>query len=51
MPPRPAPDAALTPSTDTVPGVAPLLAARRFLTRQTVGDHGRALHQVELVPL
>jgi nitrate reductase alpha subunit len=24
----------------------PLLAARRFLTRETVGDHGRTLHQV-----
>jgi nitrate reductase alpha subunit len=34
------------PATDTVPGTAPLLAARRFLTRETVGDHGRTLHQV-----
>ncbi|MFI1994519.1 nitrate reductase subunit alpha [Actinoplanes sp. NPDC020271] len=25
---------------------APLLAARRFLTRETVGDHGRTVHQV-----
>ncbi|MBB4740906.1 nitrate reductase alpha subunit [Actinoplanes octamycinicus] len=25
---------------------APLLAARRFLTRETVADHGRTLHQV-----
>ncbi|MFJ8581054.1 nitrate reductase subunit alpha [Micromonospora sp. NPDC093277] len=35
------------PATDQVPGVAPLLAARRFLTRETVGDHGRTLHQVD----
>jgi nitrate reductase alpha subunit len=33
-------------STDAVPGSAPLLAARRFLTRETVGDHGRTLHQI-----
>ncbi|GLW35681.1 nitrate reductase subunit alpha [Actinoplanes regularis] len=36
----------LDPATDAVPGVAPLLAIRRFLTRETVGDHGRTLHQV-----
>ncbi|GAA2594502.1 hypothetical protein GCM10010399_26400 [Dactylosporangium fulvum] len=41
------PDTARTPATDQVPGVAPLLAARRFLTRETVGDHGRTLHQVD----
>ncbi|WP_411267405.1 nitrate reductase subunit alpha [Actinoplanes sp. KI2] len=35
------------PATDHVPGTAPLLAARRFLTRETVGDHGRTLHQVD----
>ncbi|BAL89231.1 putative nitrate reductase alpha subunit [Actinoplanes missouriensis 431] len=26
--------------------LAPLLATRRFLTRETVGDHGRTVHQV-----
>jgi nitrate reductase alpha subunit len=35
------------PETDAVPGTAPLLAARRFLTRETIGDHGRTLHQVD----
>ncbi|MEV4703327.1 nitrate reductase subunit alpha [Actinoplanes sp. NPDC049316] len=39
-------DDARTPATDHLPGTAPLLAARRFLTRETVGDHGRTLHQV-----
>jgi nitrate reductase / nitrite oxidoreductase, alpha subunit len=32
---------------DTVPGTGPLLAARRFLTRETVGDSGRTLHQID----
>ncbi len=31
---------------DTVPGTAPLLAARRFLKHETVGDSGRTLHQI-----
>ncbi|MFF4989586.1 nitrate reductase subunit alpha [Streptosporangium saharense] len=35
------------PATDSVPGVAPLLAARRFLTKETVGDGGRTLHQID----
>ncbi|WP_033669796.1 nitrate reductase subunit alpha [Salinispora pacifica] len=35
------------PATDQVPGAAPLLAARRFLRREAVGDHGRTLHQVD----
>ncbi|GAA4959618.1 nitrate reductase subunit alpha [Actinoplanes utahensis] len=29
------------------PGPAPLLGARRFLTRATVGDHGRTLHRID----
>jgi nitrate reductase alpha subunit len=29
------------------PGNAPLLGAHRFLTRETVGDHGRTLHRVD----
>ncbi|MGY2003995.1 nitrate reductase subunit alpha [Blastococcus sp. SYSU DS1024] len=33
--------------TDAVPGTGPLLAARRFLTRETVGDSGRTLHQID----
>ncbi|WP_433386081.1 nitrate reductase subunit alpha [Micromonospora sp. KLBMP9576] len=41
------PDAPGAPATDQVPGAAPLLATRRFLTRETVGDHGRTLHQVD----
>jgi nitrate reductase / nitrite oxidoreductase, alpha subunit len=45
--PHRSPDAARTLATDQVPGMAPLLAARRFLTRQTVGDHGRTLHKVD----
>ncbi|MFD0886247.1 nitrate reductase subunit alpha, partial [Streptosporangium algeriense] len=35
------------PATDSVPGVAPLLAVRRFLTKETVGDGGRTLHQID----
>ncbi|SNY59487.1 nitrate reductase subunit alpha [Paractinoplanes atraurantiacus] len=35
------------PATDHVPGTAPLLAARRFLKRETTGDHGRTLHQLD----
>ncbi|WP_198598174.1 nitrate reductase subunit alpha [Blastococcus atacamensis] len=35
------------PRTDAVPGAGPLLAARRFLTRETVGDSGRTLHQID----
>jgi len=35
------------PATDRVPGTSPLLAARRFLTGETVGDGGRTLHQVD----
>src|SRR5690242_11639961 len=35
-----------TPGNDHVPGTAPLLAARRFLKRESVGDHGRTLHQI-----
>ncbi|MEV4051937.1 hypothetical protein AB0J55_12215 [Amycolatopsis sp. NPDC049688] len=31
---------------DHVPGHGPLLVVRRFLTKETVGDHGRTLHQV-----
>jgi len=34
------------PSNDHLPGSGPLLAARRFLTKESVGDHGRTLHQV-----
>ncbi|MDI6098734.1 nitrate reductase subunit alpha [Actinoplanes sp. NEAU-A12] len=34
------------PATDAVPGTASLLTARRFLKRETVGDHGRTLHQL-----
>ena len=36
-----------TPANDHVPGAAPLLAARRLLTRETVGDSGRTLHQID----
>ena len=32
---------------DPLPGTAPLLAARRFLTKETVGDSGRTLHQID----
>ncbi|GAB2869890.1 nitrate reductase subunit alpha [Nocardioides pacificus] len=35
------------PSNDRVPGTGPLLAARRFLTRDTVGDSGRTIHHIE----
>ncbi|WP_240641591.1 nitrate reductase subunit alpha [Nocardioides ferulae] len=35
------------PSNDRVPGAGPLLAARRFLTHETVGADGRTLHQVD----
>src|SRR5690349_23588439 len=35
------------PGNDRVPGTAPLLAARRFLKHETVGDSGRTLHQVD----
>ena len=35
------------PRTDAVPGTGPLLAARRFLSRETVGDSGRTLHQID----
>ncbi|WP_084259344.1 nitrate reductase subunit alpha [Microtetraspora malaysiensis] len=44
---RPPKDAVSSPATDSVPGTAPLLAARRFLTKETVGDGGRTLHQVD----
>jgi len=47
VPPRRPRTAAPAPATDAVPGTAPLLAARRFLTRETVGDHGRTLHQID----
>ncbi|WP_239080404.1 nitrate reductase subunit alpha [Paractinoplanes brasiliensis] len=40
-------DASGRPSNDRVPGTAPLLAGRRLLTRETVADHGRTLHQVD----
>ncbi len=33
------------PVAERVPGTAPLLAARRFFTKETVGDSGRTLHQ------
>ncbi|WP_412741354.1 nitrate reductase subunit alpha [Krasilnikovia sp. MM14-A1004] len=46
MSPHRHPEVAPPPATDQVPGTAPLLAARRFLTRETVGDHGRTLHQI-----
>jgi nitrate reductase / nitrite oxidoreductase, alpha subunit len=32
---------------DHVPGHGALLGVRRFLTRETVGDHGRTLHQID----
>ncbi len=34
------------PRSTTVPGTGPLLAARRFLTKETVSTDGRTLHQV-----
>jgi nitrate reductase alpha subunit len=36
-----------SPRSTTVPGTAPLLAARRFLTKEQVSSDGRTLHQVD----
>ena len=35
------------PTNDRLPGAGALLAARRFFTKEDVGDHGRTLHQID----
>ncbi|MFD8497367.1 nitrate reductase subunit alpha [Amycolatopsis sp. NPDC059657] len=35
------------PANDRLPGHGPLLGVRRLLTKETVGDHGRTLHQID----
>ncbi len=45
MPARPIPPS--DPTNDRLPGAGALLAARRFFTKEDVGDHGRTLHQID----
>jgi hypothetical protein len=41
------PEPPAEPGNDHVPGHGALLGVRRFLTKETVGDHGRTLHQID----